>query len=80
MYIVAIAWLYVVLMMSITEQSVTAGIMTFTLYGLLPLTIILYLMDTPRRKRMRAQQEKSKGKLSEAQPSPDSEKSSDDGN
>ena len=49
--IVAIAWIYVVLMMSITEHSVIAGIMTFLLYCVLPLTIILYLMGSPQRKR-----------------------------
>lgn len=58
MYIVAIAWIYVVLMMSITEDSVIAGIMTFVLYGVFPLSIILYLMGTPQRKRDRAKNEK----------------------
>ena len=58
MYIVAIAWIYVVLMMSITEDSVVAGVMTFLLYGVLPLTIILYLMGAPQRKRNRQQAEK----------------------
>lgn len=60
MYIVAIAWLYVVFMMSITEQSVIAGIMTFFLYGVFPLTIVLYLMGTPQRKRNRQIREKLK--------------------
>jgi small-conductance mechanosensitive channel len=59
MHIVAIAWLYVVLMMSITEQSVVAGIMTFLLYGVFPLAIILYLMGSPQRKRGRAKAEKA---------------------
>jgi bacteriorhodopsin len=53
MHIVAIAWLYVVFMMSITEHSVIAGIMTFLLYGVLPLSIILYLMGTNHRRRKR---------------------------
>lgn len=57
MYIVAIAWLYVVLMMSITELSVIAGIMTFLLYGVFPLSIILYLMGSTHRKRKRAKAE-----------------------
>ena len=57
MYIVAIAWIYVVLMMSITERSVIAGIMTFLLYGLLPLVVILYLMGAPQRKRNRRKAE-----------------------
>ena len=53
MYIVAIGWIYVVLMMSITETSVTAGVMTFFLYGILPLGVILYLLSTPERRRRR---------------------------
>lgn len=58
MYIVAIAWMYVVFMMSITERTVVAGIMTFLLYGVLPLSVILYLMRTPQRKRNRLARER----------------------
>ena len=54
MYIVAIAWGYVVLMMAITEESIVAAALTFALYGILPLTIILYIMGSSRRKRKRA--------------------------
>ncbi|MFZ6707809.1 hypothetical protein [Undibacterium sp. TC9W] len=57
MHIVAIAWIYVVLMMSITEHSVIAGIMTFLLYCVFPLTIVLYLMRTPQRKRERLEKQ-----------------------
>jgi biotin transporter BioY len=53
MYIVAIAWIYVVFMMSITEQSIIAGIMTFLLYGVLPLSVILYLAGARQRKNKR---------------------------
>ncbi len=53
MYIVAIAWLYVVLMMSLTEQSWIAGIGTFILYGVAPLSLVLWLAGTPARKRRR---------------------------
>lgn len=60
MYIVAIAWLYVVLMMSITERTAIAGVMTFLLYGVFPLTIVLYLMGTPQRKRNRQAAQKLK--------------------
>ena len=60
MYIVAIAWLYVVFMMSITEQSAVAGVTTFLLYGVFPLTVVLYLMGTPQRKRNRKKMEKMK--------------------
>jgi hypothetical protein len=60
MHIVAIGWMYVVVMMSITEATVVAGIMTFLLYGVLPVTIILYLMGSPRRKQKRAAAEKNR--------------------
>lgn len=57
MYIVAIAWIYVVFMMAITEVSVVAGIMTFLLYGVLPVSIIVYVMGTGQRKRKRQAKE-----------------------
>ncbi len=56
MYIVAIAWIYVVLMMAITEQSVIAGAMTLVFYGLAPLALFLWLFGTPARRRAVARQ------------------------
>jgi membrane protein implicated in regulation of membrane protease activity len=56
MYIVAIGWLYVVLMMALTETSVTAGILTFLFYGLAPLALFLWLVGTPARRRRSADQ------------------------
>ena len=53
MYIIAIAWLYVVVLMSFTEASVIAGIVTFVLYGLAPLSLFLWLFGTPQRRRNR---------------------------
>ena len=51
--IIAIAWLYVVLMMALTETSLVAGLATFFIYGVFPLTIVLYLLGTPARRRRR---------------------------
>jgi hypothetical protein len=51
MYIVAIAWLYVTLMMALTEPSLVAGILTFVFYGLLPCALLLWLIGTPQRRR-----------------------------
>ena len=56
MYLIVIAWMYVVLMMSIAEATSTTGtllgaIMTFLLYGLLPLALVMYLMRSPARWR-----------------------------
>ena len=56
MYIVPIAWLYVVVMMSVAEATNANGtlmgaIITFVLYGVLPIGLILYFMGAPARKR-----------------------------
>jgi hypothetical protein len=51
MYIVAIAWIYVTLLMALTETNVTAGILTFGLYGLAPLALLLWLTGGPARRR-----------------------------
>lgn len=64
MYIVAIAWIYVALMMSVAEATntngtVLGGIVTFILYGILPTAIIIYIMGTPQRKRTRLALEKA---------------------
>ncbi|MEO8598788.1 MAG: hypothetical protein ABI656_03055 [bacterium] len=43
--------------MSITEASVIAGIMTFLMYGVLPLSIIWYVVRAPHRGRLRKKRE-----------------------
>lgn len=51
MLIVAIAWIYVVGLMSLTETSIVAGVMTFLGYCVLPLSILYYLTGSGRRRR-----------------------------
>lgn len=56
MYLIVIAWLYVVLMAALVEATSSVGtvlgaIITFVLYGLLPLSIVVYIFGTPARKR-----------------------------
>ena len=56
MYLVVIAWIYVVLMMSLAEATNTNGtvlgaVVTFFLYGVGPAALVAYLMGTPARKR-----------------------------
>lgn len=58
MYLVVIAWLYVTLMMAVAEAasptgSILGALVTFALYGLLPLSIVIYIMGTPARNRKR---------------------------
>jgi hypothetical protein len=62
MYLVAIAWLYVALMMALAEAthangSVLGAVFTFLLYGLGPVTLVLYLLGTPQRRRARQRAE-----------------------
>ena len=54
MYIVLIAWLYVTVLMAATEPSITAGVLTFTFYGLIPCALFLWLFGTPQRRRNQA--------------------------
>ena len=53
MWIVAIAWIYVVGLMALTEPSLVAGIMTFLGYCVLPLSILYYLTGSKRRRARR---------------------------
>jgi len=56
MYLVPIAWLYVALMMAVAEATNSNGtllgaLITFVLYGVLPITLLVYVMATPARRR-----------------------------
>ena len=56
MYIVPIAWLYVALMMAVAEATHTNGtilgaLITFVLYGVGPVALVVYLMRAPARRR-----------------------------
>jgi len=62
MYVVIIAWIYVVLLMAVAEAlssqgTVLGALVTLLLYGLLPLSIVVYILGTPARKRARARLE-----------------------
>ena len=56
MILVGIGWLFVTLLMAVVEATSTTGtvlgaIVTFLFYGLLPLAVVLYLLNTPARRR-----------------------------
>ena len=68
MYLIAIAWIYVVLMMALAEAlsaqgTVLGAIFTFVLYGCLPLSILMYLLGTPMRRRARLAAETEQAQL-----------------
>ena len=56
MYLLLIAWIYVAFMMAIAEATSPVGtllgaVITFLLYGVLPMSIVAYIMGTPARRR-----------------------------
>jgi hypothetical protein len=56
MYLIVIAWIYVVLMMSVAEATNSNGtllgaLVTFVLYGLGPVALVVYLMGAPARSK-----------------------------
>jgi hypothetical protein len=58
MYLIVIAWLYVTLLMALAEAFSTQGtvlgaIITFLLYGVLPMSLVVYIMGTPLRRKDR---------------------------
>ncbi len=60
MYILAIGWLYVVLMAAVAEAtnpngSILGAIVTFVCYGLMPVALLLYILGRPARRRQREQ-------------------------
>lgn len=70
MYLVAIAWAYVALMMAAAEAVSPQGTLfgafvTLLLYGVLPLGLLLYILGTPGRKRRRRAAESAAESASE---------------
>jgi hypothetical protein len=62
MYIVVIAWMFVVTLMSVVEAtasngSVLGAFFTFLLYGVLPLGLVIYLLGSPLRAKKRKEQD-----------------------
>ena len=78
MYLIPIAWIYVTLMMAVAEATNTDGtllgaLMTFVLYGLLPVGLVLYFMATPARRRAREAAEAREAQLLAAVTEPQAE-------
>jgi Flp pilus assembly protein TadB len=68
MYLVLIAWMYVALMMAVAEATSPVGtvlgaIVTFVLYGAIPMGVVGYIMGSPARKRaIKAKEMAERGK------------------
>lgn len=62
MWIIAIAWIYVALMMAVAhamhpDGGVVGAVFVFLGYGLGPVALVMYILNTPNRKRARARAE-----------------------
>ncbi len=87
MWIVAIAWMYIVTLMALAEGTNPQGTwlgatITFLLYGLAPLSLVMYLMGAPARRRAilaaeRAQAQASTSEASTGDGAPEASGSSD---
>jgi biotin transporter BioY len=56
MYIIAIAWLYVTVLMAATEKTITSGVLTFVFYGLLPCALLLWILGVKHRRYFKNKQ------------------------
>ena len=54
MYIVAIGWAYVILMMAITASSIGKALAILIFLGVLPLALFVYVAGGPQRRRQRS--------------------------
>jgi len=54
MYIVAIGWAYVILMVAITASSIGKALAILIFLGVLPLALFAYVVNGPRRRRCSA--------------------------
>lgn len=76
MHIVAIAWLFVAVLMAAAEATSSQGSLlgaffTLLLYGLLPVALVVYILGTPARRRARRAAEARAEAEAEAAQAPD---------
>ena len=71
MYIVAIGWAYVILMMAITASSIGKALAILVFLGILPLALFVYVFDRPRRRRSMAITDEVAGQRDTADPQSD---------
>ncbi len=73
--LIVIAWLYVVVMMSVAEATNSTGtvlgaMITFFLYGLGPVALLVYLLSTPARRNRQKEREAVEQARVKAAPDP----------
>lgn len=75
MWIAAIAWIYVALMMALAEATSPQGtclgaVITFVFYGVAPTALLMYLLGTPARRRARLKAEAQAAQRAHAEQTP----------
>lgn len=68
MWIVAIAWIYVVVLMAATEPTAVGGVMTFVFYCAVPLSILFYITGARRRRLRRGTTPGRRGQPGRSEP------------
>ncbi len=67
MYIIAIGWLYVTLLVAANEATIVAGIISFAFYGLLPCSLLIWLSGSRVRRERRKYRESMANQLADQQ-------------
>jgi hypothetical protein len=62
MYLIVVGWIYVAFMMAVAEANhpdgtVLGAVVTFVLYGVGPVALLIYLMGRPARRAARLRRE-----------------------
>ena len=57
MYIIAIGWLYVTVLIAANEPSIVAGVISFLFYGLVPCSLLLWISASKVRRQRKPYQE-----------------------
>lgn len=67
MYIIAIGWLYVTLLVAANEATIVAGIISFAFYGLLPCSLLIWFSGSRVRRERRKYRESMANHLADQQ-------------
>jgi type VI protein secretion system component VasK len=65
MYIIAIAWVYVVVMIAVVSDSWLKGIIRFVFLGAIPIGMLIWLTVRRRQGRMQREAEKAQAQVVE---------------
>jgi predicted membrane channel-forming protein YqfA (hemolysin III family) len=73
LYLVALGWMYVVLMVAVAEAvspqgSLLGAFFTVVGWGVIPLAVVLYILATPSRRAARARAEEASAAAAAADP------------